>query len=79
MQIERRLETKGWFEAAQLAAYSCQRRALQLRLWESPPMFGAVSPGHDGHAKAAVLLKRLLDAGLSRFEPDPLGALAEAA
>ena len=76
-QIEQKLERKGWIEAAQSAAYSCQRRVLQLRPWELPPCYGAVSPGHDGHAKAAVLLKRLLDAGLSCYEPDALGALAK--
>ena len=29
-----------------------------------------------GKRSAALLLQRLLDAGLSRWEPDPLGALA---
>ena len=28
--------------------------------------------------ESAELLRRLLDAGLSRFEPDPLGAIEEA-
>ena len=67
---------KDWFEAAASAAYSCQRRALQLKPWQSPPCYGDAHPGRDGHADAAVLLKRLLDNNLSRWEPDPIGALA---
>jgi hypothetical protein len=31
-----------------------------------------------GARESAELLRRLLDAGLSRFEPDPLRAIAEA-
>jgi hypothetical protein len=72
----RREQGGDWIAAARTAAYTCQRRALQLRPWQSPPCYGDTSPGHDGHADAAVLLKRLLACGLSRYEPDPLGALA---
>ena len=75
-RIERKLERKGWIEAATSAAYGCQRRALGLKPWQSPPMYGDAHPDHNGHTDAAVLLKRLLDAGLSRYEPDPIGALA---
>jgi hypothetical protein len=67
---------RDWFEAATFAAYGCQVRALGLKPWQSPPCYGDAHPGHDGHADAAVLLKRLLDAGLSRWEPDPVGALS---
>jgi hypothetical protein len=76
-RIERKLERKGWLEVAASAAYVCQRRALGLKPWQSPPMYGDAYPGHDGHAAAAVLLKRLIAAGLSRFEPGPIGALAK--
>lgn len=74
----RRDQGRDWFEAATSASYACQRRALGLRPWQSPPCYGDAHPGHDGHADAAVLLQRLLDAGLSRWEPDPLQALAQA-
>jgi hypothetical protein len=59
------------------AAYSCQTRNLKCKPWESPPMFGDAAPEHDGHVAGAKLLKRLLDAGLSRYEPDPIAALAK--
>lgn len=74
-QMEDKLK-EDWFEAATFAAYGCQCRALGLKPWQSPPMYGAAYPGHDAHADAAMLLRRLLDAGLSRYEPDPIGALA---
>ena len=32
----------------------------------------------SGKRESAELLKRLLDANLSKYEPDPTGALAEA-
>jgi hypothetical protein len=74
-QIARMLAEDDWFEAATFAAYSCQRRALGLRPWQDPPCYGDSS--NDGrNAEAAALLQRLLDAGLSRWEADPAGALA---
>ena len=36
---------------ARTAAYTCQRRALQLRPWQSPPCYGDASPGHDGQTR----------------------------
>jgi hypothetical protein len=75
-QIECKLKV-DWIEAGESAAYSCQVRVLGLKPWQSPPCYGDAQPGHDGHADAAVLLKRLLDAGLSRWEPDPVAALAK--
>jgi hypothetical protein len=71
----RREQNRDWFDAAKSASYACQRRALGLKPWQSPPCYGDAHPGHDGHADAAVLLKRLLDNNLSRWEPDPIGAL----
>lgn len=35
-QIERELREDGWFAAAHFAVYSCQRRALGLKPWQSP-------------------------------------------
>jgi hypothetical protein len=75
-RLDRELK-KDWIEAGKSAAYSCQVRVLGLKPWQSPPCYGDAHPGHDGHADAAVLLKRLLACGLSRYEPDPLGALAK--
>jgi hypothetical protein len=72
----RREQDRDWIAAARSAAYACQRRALQLKPSQSPPCYADAHPSHDGHADAAALLKRLLDNNLSRWEPDPIGALA---
>jgi hypothetical protein len=75
-QINRRMAAGQSFEEIGMsAAYGCQCRSLRLKPWQSPPMFGDAQPGHEGHADAEALLRKLLDAGLSRFEPDPLAAL----
>lgn len=60
-------------EAAKFAAYCAQIDNLALRPWQSPPCF-AERPNCDAYA--VDLLQRLLAAGLSRWEPDPAGALA---
>jgi hypothetical protein len=82
-QIEEKLEDEPWIEVAHFAAYSCQCDALHLKPWQSPPcwidnLVATINDGNDGIGgdyAAAKLLQRLLDAGLSRFEPDPIGAL----
>ena len=87
LQIEQRLEREGFEVAGKSAAYSQQVDNLHLMPWEVPPCWVApaniedllaTSPDADdthGWRDAARLLKRLLDAGLSRFEPDPANAL----
>jgi len=83
-QIERKLAgSQRWFEVAYFATYSCQVDALALKPWQPTPaqiddLDGVLATGDDGaggHYAAAKLLQRLLDAGLSQFEPDPIGAL----
>jgi hypothetical protein len=65
---------EAWTEVAEGCAYSEQIEALGLRPWEDPPMYG----GLDGSQhRAAELLRKMLAAGLSRWEPDPVAALAE--
>ena len=76
-------------EVGSFASYSCQMNSLHLRPWQTAPLWvGNLDvalhlPFGDprGDREAAELLKKMLDAGLSRFEPDPLDALdhAEAA
>jgi len=83
-QIEDMLRERPWHECGAFAAYGAQCHALALRPWESPPT--EVDPDwadhtgvdHYGRIAAARLLRRLLDAGLSRYEPDPIAALARA-
>jgi hypothetical protein len=82
-QIERKLDKQPWFEAAYFAVFSCQTDALTLKPWQPTPaqiddLEGVIATGDDGvggRYAAARLLQRLLEAGLSRFEPDPVGAL----
>jgi hypothetical protein len=82
-QLEWKEKTYGWYDAAHLAAYICQCEGLMLRPWQDPPLYGDSTDGVDdfegaGRAHAADLLRRLLAAGLSRFEPEPMQALARA-
>ena len=84
-QIEDLLKTGGWQKAADQAAYHCQNRALRLKPWQDPPanidprdIASIIARGDDGIAgdfRAARLLQRMLNAGISRFEPDPITAL----
>ena len=53
--------------AVAVAALSRQSPRLERALWRP-----------RAARESAELLRRLLDAGLSRFEPDPLGAIEEA-
>jgi hypothetical protein len=82
--INRRLDPERWFLAARSAAYVCQCDALRPEPWQPVPANEYVSVTDDdseygpvmGRAAAAELLRRLLAAGLSRYEPDPIEALA---
>jgi hypothetical protein len=92
-QIDAMLRERAWEEVARFAAYCCQDRALALKPWQMPPCWVRCDPneilqkpysderGHDyrGEQQAARLLKKLLAAGLSKFEPDPIGGLARKA
>jgi hypothetical protein len=85
-QIESKLATERWRQAAEFASYSCQCDALHLQPWQDPPcwvddLVGAINAGNDdilGDYAAAKLLRQLLDRGLSRYEPDPVNALKQA-
>jgi hypothetical protein len=78
------LSTQPWETVAKFAAYSAQIESLGLNPYQTPPMYARFpyleKPYDDprGERPAAELLKRLLDAGLSPFEPDPVAALARA-
>jgi hypothetical protein len=86
-QIERTLDEDGWQKAADSAVYHCQMNALRLRPWQSPPCWidsrdikPIITRGDDGVTgdyAAAKLLQRMLAHGLSRWEPDPVAALAK--
>jgi hypothetical protein len=88
-QIERMLAKDGRQKAGASAAYHCQMHALRLRPWQSPPCWldpgdikATLAAGDDGIAgdyAAARLLQRMLESGLSQYEPDPITALAKVA
>jgi len=82
-QVERLLREEGWFVAADFCVYCCQMELVRPRLWQPVPsditdIEGTLAKGDDGLGgsyRAALLLKRMLAAGLSRYEPDPVRAL----
>src|SRR5438105_10164815 len=84
VDFKRRLDEgkEPWSEIGRHAAYVCQCYALGLKPWQQAPCdvepgdFDAV--GFEGRSTgaASVLVARLLAAGLSRYEPDPVNALA---
>jgi hypothetical protein len=81
--IADKLKTEGWRSVAEFAASCCQHRALATRPWELAPISVDEDdpiPDGDDHrrtGRAIKLLRRLLAAGLSRYEPQPLEALAK--
>jgi hypothetical protein len=82
-QIDGKLESEPWFTVAVFAAHGCQETALNLAPWQCwPPCAVEVdddddAPGleHRGIRKSAVLLRRMLALGVSRWHPDPLAAI----
>jgi hypothetical protein len=79
-RIEAKFEKGESFDnVGRAAAYHCQIAALDLQPWQDPVMYAGLRRGDEGYVRANLeLLQRLLDAGLSRFEPDPLTALEQA-
>jgi hypothetical protein len=88
-QLDAMLSTgRDKIEVAKFAAYVCQCDKLQLKPWEASPsritlaqtwVELAVGPDNAHHkfVEAQALVRRLLKAGLSRYEPDPVVALAK--
>jgi hypothetical protein len=86
--IDRVLAARGWQEAGETAAYHLQDAQLRLAPWQMPPCWihgdaraalATPLPDERGYRKAAQLVLELTARGLSRFEPDILGALARVA
>ena len=79
-----KLKDEPWVEVATFAAYSVQIDALALKPWQDPPANldeDADEPDNAARASNAAgrkLLRQMLAAGVSRYDPDPLAALAEA-
>jgi hypothetical protein len=88
MQIDEKLANEPWQEVGEFAAYCCQDAVLRLKPWQVPPCWLSDAdvqaarltppPDFQGYQLAAQLVQELIAAGLSRYEPDPLRALAKA-
>jgi hypothetical protein len=72
----------SWEECGTLACVILQSRNLRLKPWDWPPceiIDGFEVPATiEGREPAVALAQRMTAAGLSRFEPDPIAAIAEA-
>jgi hypothetical protein len=71
-QLREKLKDEAWIDVAEFAASCVQSRALHLKPWELPP---CDIYDDDPDSEGKRLLKRMLDAGISRYHPDPLAAL----
>jgi hypothetical protein len=74
VELEALVRERGWSDAAKVAAFDAQSRALRLPVWESPPCVARVR----GKDRAARLLRRMLRRGISRWHPNPLAAIEQA-
>ena len=73
---------EDWNTVARSCSYRLQLEALQLAPWQTPPTYADPdalhAPHSNGEREAAELLARLMRAGLSKYEPDPVAALMRA-
>ncbi|MET4313549.1 hypothetical protein [Bradyrhizobium sp. RT4b] len=68
-QVDARLAAgEDWGRVARSCSFNCQIDAMALQPWESTLAYADTPEAH-------ALVRRLKAAGLSRYEPDPLGAL----
>ena len=82
--FRRRLDEgeEPWADIAAHAAVACQIASMGLKPWQVAPCEVEVNqtdpPGDEHHRTrhASMILERLLNAGLSRYEPNPPTALA---
>jgi hypothetical protein len=65
------LAHEPWEDVAKFAAACAQSRALKLLPWEMPPCGG----DSKHHPDPAAHRQQMLDAGVSRWHPDPMQAL----
>jgi hypothetical protein len=76
-QVAEKLEEEGWRATAEFCASLQQSEALQLRPWQQPPCDVDPDSTAPRQVEAVKLLRRMLAAGVSRWHPDPLAAVAE--
>jgi hypothetical protein len=75
-QVRGMLKDRRWRDVAGFCAFHRQIQVLNLHPWQSPPCHIDLDEIGENDAEGAELLKRMLAAGVSRYHPDPLGALA---
>src|SRR5262245_46209578 len=63
-----------WEETGSFCSFVCQVQSLGLRPWQKPPCHG----DPDGDEPHDILLRRMLEAGVGRYHPDPAQALETA-
>jgi hypothetical protein len=59
-------------------AYGAQIDALHLEPWQDPPCVIDLDDVDENNEQGAALLRRMLAAGVSRYDPDPMRALERA-
>ena len=75
------LGSHPWQEVAEYAAYVCQCRALRLRPWMEAPCWTDLDapiedPDRTCRREAQALLRKMTSLGLSKWESDPVQAVA---
>jgi hypothetical protein len=76
-QIDSMLQNEPWVSVAKFCSHVCQRRSLHLLPWEAQPMYGDVDASWRD-PQAEKLLQQMLAAGVSKFHPTPMEAIAAA-
>ena len=74
-QLDEKLQDESWDEVAEFASYVCQTEALQLKPWQTPPCIIDEDDSDQDNRIPRALLRRMIAAGVSRYDPDPLAAL----
>jgi hypothetical protein len=75
-ELEALVRERGWEEAARIAVLDCQSRSMRLPPWREEEIPCMASP--RGKSPASRLLRRMLKRGVSRWDPNPLRAIAAA-
>ncbi len=81
-QVQSMLRERDWLQVAEFCSYHRQCMDLELKPWEwTPCWLGedleqlediiARGPQHNQHFVAATVLKQMLAAGLSKYDPTP--------
>lgn len=74
-QLQSKLQDEKWIEVAQFAAYGCQMTSLSLKPWQSPPAHCDEDDPYEQDKAGQKLLRQMLAAKISRYEPNPIAAL----